>query len=156
VILHKLIEEVLTGETADDLAKLQARAAELLVQLGLPDAENAADGYSSREMATSVQRALQVKEISQLRAKLLPEFRVYAASVAGQKVSLTAGIADAVSHEGGQIQTVVDWKSDVNPALADVDMYRGQVRSYLTATGATVGLIVFVASGRIERVQLAE
>ena len=80
VILHKLIEEVLTGELADDLAKLQARASELLAaQLGLPDAEDAADGLSSREMATAVQRTLQLKEITELRPKPLPEFRVYAA-----------------------------------------------------------------------------
>ena len=45
--------------------------------------------------------------------------------------------------------------SDVNPTAADIEMYRAQVRD-LTATGAGLGLIVFVTSGRIERVQLAD
>lgn len=155
LVLHKLMEEVLTGETADDVATLKARASELIAQLGLPDAEDAATGLSSREMATALQRTLQLREIAELRPRLLPEFRVYAASVSGQTTSLTAGIADAVAYEGGYIQTVVDWKSDVNPTPADIEMYRSQVRDYLKATGAVLGLIVFVTSGRIEQVQSA-
>jgi hypothetical protein len=153
LVLHKLMEEVLTGETADDVATLQARASELLIQMGLPDAEDAATGLSSLEMATAIQRTLQLPDIAELRPRLLPEFRVYAASVVGQTASLTAGIADAVAYVGEQIQTVVDWKSDVNPTPADIEMYRDQVRSYLKATGAVLGLIVFVTSGSIERVQ---
>lgn len=147
------MEEVLTGETPDDVTTLQKRASELLVQLGLPDAEDAISGPSSREMATVIQRTLQIREIAELHPRLLPEYRVYAASVAGQTISLTAGIADAIAYDGEQIQTVVDWKSDVNPTPADVEMYRDQVRSYLKATGAVLGLIVFMTSGRIERVQ---
>ena len=36
LVLHKLIEEVLTHETADGQASLKARARDLLAQLGLP------------------------------------------------------------------------------------------------------------------------
>jgi len=153
VILHKLMEEVLTGETAEDVATLQLRASELLLQLGLADEEDAADGLSSSEMATAVQRTLQIQEIAELRPRLLPEFHVYSATVAGQKISLTAGIADAVAYEHGQIHIIVDWKSDVNPTAAVTEAYRDQVRSYLTATGAVLGLIVFVTSGQIETVK---
>jgi exodeoxyribonuclease-5 len=152
VILHKLIEEVLTGETAEDVDTLQTRASELLGQLGLPDENDAADGLSSREMATAVRRTLQLQEIAELRPRLLPEFRVYAATSAGQKLLLTAGIADAIAHDRGQIDTIVDWKSDVNPTPADIEAYREQVRDYLIATGAALGLIVFITSSRIERV----
>ncbi len=68
-------------------------------------------------------------------------------------MTLTAGIADAVAiDEMGRIEAVVDWKSDVNPVPAQIDIYRNQVRDYLTATGARLGLIVFLTSGRIERV----
>ena len=104
-------------------------------------------------MADAIRRTLQLPEIAELRPRLLPEFHVYAASVTGQTTSLTAGIADAVTIEGQKIQTVVDWKSDVNPTPADVETYRCQVRDYLTATGASSGLIVFLTSGRIERVK---
>jgi exodeoxyribonuclease-5 len=156
LILHKLMEEVLTRETTDDIAALQARASELLGQLGLQDAKDPANGFSSHEMANAVRRTLDLAEIAELRPRLLAEFRVYSASVAGQKASLTAAIADAVAVENGRIHTVVDWKSDVNPTPAVVEMYRRQVSDYLTATGAALGLIVFVTSGRIERVHLVE
>ncbi len=152
LVLHKLMEEVLTGEIADDVATLQARACELLTQLGIHDAEDAATGPSSREMASVAQRTLELPEIAELRPKLLPEFRVYAAAVVDQTASLTAGIADAVVIEAGRIEAVIDWKSDVNPTAADIEMYREQVRDYLKATGAGLGLIVFLTSGRIERV----
>jgi ATP-dependent exoDNAse (exonuclease V) beta subunit len=153
LVLHKLMEEVLTGEIADDVATLQARACELLTQLGIHDAEDAATGRSSREMASVAHRTLDLPEIAELRPKLLPEFRVYAAAVVDQTASLTAGIADAVVIEAGRIEAVIDWKSDVNPTAADIEMYRRQVRDYLKATGAALGLIVFLTSGRVQRVQ---
>jgi hypothetical protein len=62
----------------------------------------------------------------------------------------------AVANEAGRVEAVIDCKSGVNPTVVDIEMYRGQVRDYLTATGAGLGLIVFLTSGRIERVQLAD
>ncbi len=155
-VMHKLMEEVLTGELSDNAADLQARAAELLMQLGVPDVEDPTKGLSSYEMSAAVQRALRLPEIATLRPKLLPEFRVYAGGVSDQSVSLTAGIADAVASEAGRIEAVIDWKSDVNSTPADIEIYRGQVRDYLTATGAEFGLIVFLTSGRIERVEFSK
>lgn len=153
LVLHKLIEEVLTGETAEDAAALRGRAGELLAQLGLPDAEDPAAGPSSGEMAGAVQRALQLPEIVRLRPGLLPELPVYAAVLQDRTLMLTAGIADAVATDDtGQIEAVVDWKSDVDPAPAQIGLYRDQVRDYLAATGAALGLIVFLTSGRVERV----
>lgn len=153
LVLHKLIEEVLTGESTEDGAALRTRARELLGQLGLPDAEDPTVGPCSGEMADVLQRALQCPEVVALRSRLLPELHVYAAMLADRTMTLTAGIADAVAiDEIGRIEAVVDWKSDVNPAPAQIDIYRNQVRDYLTATGARLGLIVFLTSGRIERV----
>ena len=153
LVLHKLIEEVLTGESTENGAAIRARARELLGQLGLPDVQDPALGPCSDEMADALQRVLQLPEIVALRPRLLPEFRVYAASVADRILTLTAGIADAVAiDEMGNIEAVVDWKSDVDPTPAQVDLYRGQVRDYLAATGAQLGLIVLLTSGRIERV----
>ena len=77
-ILHKLMEEVLTGETVEDTGSLQVRAAELIAQLGLEDSQDASEGLSSGEMATTVVRTLQLPEIRVLRPRLVPEFRVYA------------------------------------------------------------------------------
>jgi ATP-dependent exoDNAse (exonuclease V) beta subunit len=153
LVLHKLIEEVLNGETVEIHEILKARGRELLTQMGLVDAADPATGPSSDEMAGTVSRALLLPEIVQLRPRLVAELPVYAAEVDGQNFTLTAGIADAVAmNEAGKIEAVVDWKSDVDPAAAQVEIYQDQVRDYLSATGAEFGLIVFLSSGRVERV----
>ena len=82
-----------------------------------------------------------------------PEFRVYASAIEGCEETLTAGIADAVAiNEEGRIDVVVDWKSDVNPGAGQIAMYQNQVREYLRSTAAQTGLIVFLGSGRIDKV----
>ena len=153
LILHKLMEEVLTGETAGDAGPLQARTAEFVAQLGLEDAQDAAAGPSSAEMAATVVRTLQLPEVAALRPRLVPEFRVYASTIEDCAATLTAGIADAVAiDEEGRIDVVVDWKSDVNPGAGQIAMYREQVRDYLQSTAAPIGLVVLLSSGRIEKI----
>ncbi len=154
LVLHKLVEEVLTGELTEDGAALKARARELLGHLGVPDVEDPTVGPCSGEMAEALQRALHLSEVVALRPHLVPELHVYAATYADRTVTLTAGVADAVvTNERGRIDAVVDWKSDVDPVPAQIDIYRGQVLDYLAATGATRGLIVFMTSGRVEHVR---
>ncbi len=154
LVLHKLMEEVLSGETPDDESALKSRAGVLLAQLGLEDHADASAGPSSAEMASTVKRTLQLPEIAELRPRLQPEFWVYAGTEADKTVSLTGGIADAIAFDGsGRMEVIVDWKSDVDPTPAVVEQYRAQVRDYIAATGAALGLIVFMTSGRIERVQ---
>ena len=153
LVLHKLMEEVLTGETPEDGEGLRARAGELLAQLGVPDAEDPAEGPSSGEMAVAVRNTLQLPEIAEMRSRMLPELPVYAATVEDKTMTLTAGIADAVVADAtGGVEAVVDWKSDVDPTPAQVEVYRRQVGDYMAATGARLGLIVFMTSGRVERV----
>ena len=152
-ILHTLMEEILTGEIADDEATLQARASQLIAQRELTDAEDASTGPSSVEMAASMVRTLQLPMVAALRPRLVPEFPVYASTVEGSSVSLTAGIADAVAIDGkGRIELVVDWKSDVKPTRKEVAKYHQQVRDYLRATAARTGLIVFMSTGRVDRI----
>jgi exodeoxyribonuclease-5 len=68
-------------------------------------------------------------------------------------MELTSGVADAVAIAGdGKIDAVIDWKSDLDPDPALVELYRCQVRDYLAATEAPKGVIVFLTSGRIEKV----
>jgi exodeoxyribonuclease-5 len=154
VTLHKLLEEVLTGETIDSVQALTTRAQTLLAQLGLVDQQDAAIGPSSGELAMAVRRTLQLPEIAALRPRLHPEMWVYAAVESDKTYSLTAGITDAVALDNdGQVEVVVDWKSDVQPGPDEVELYRDQVREYLGATGARLGLIVFVTSNRIERIE---
>ena len=93
LILHKLMEEVLTGETPDGEGPLRARAAELIDQQDLDDAADASSDISSVRMAAMVVRTLNRPEIASLRPSLVPECWVYGRTVNGQETSITAGIA---------------------------------------------------------------
>ena len=61
--MHKLLEEVLTGETADRAEALEIRARALLSQLGISEAARAEDGLHAPELATTTLRALAIPEI---------------------------------------------------------------------------------------------
>ncbi|MGB4101277.1 MAG: UvrD-helicase domain-containing protein [Alphaproteobacteria bacterium] len=156
LVLHKLMEEIINGEVSDDAQALKDRASTLIAQLGLEDHEDASVGTSSSEMASLVQRTLQIPEIAELRDRLQPEYYVYSGAQAERTLTLTAGIADAIACDAqGHIDVVLDWKSDVDPSPAIISQYRTQVGDYLRASGASLGLIVFMTSGRIDRVLIS-
>ena len=153
LVVHKLLEEVLTGETeqAPDILELRARA--LLCELGVAEAQRAEDGPHAPELAASVMRALNIPEVAELRQRLLPEMTVFSAEPAGQGTIYVGGVADALTLDGdNNVEVVIDWKSDVEPTAEVVKLYREQVGDYLAATGGKNGLLVFVTSGRVERV----
>jgi len=92
-------------------------------------------------------------EIVALRPLLRPEVPIYGSKVDGAHFEMTSGIADALARgPDGTIDVVVDWKSDVDPEATIVELYRAQVRDYLAVTGAPKGFIVFLTSGRVEKV----
>ncbi|WP_192247470.1 UvrD-helicase domain-containing protein [Mesorhizobium caraganae] len=150
LILHKLMEEVLTGETDDVPAALATRAEELIRALGkLPVADPTA-GLAPHELAGCVTRTLTLPEIAALRPRLLAEFPVYALHSEDTELIVTAGIADALTvSTKGWPAVVVDWKSDVNPDPQTLDRYRAQVRAYLDMTGAEQGLIILMTSATV-------
>jgi exodeoxyribonuclease-5 len=153
LVAHKLLEEVLTGEIEEDAATLESRARILLSELGIPEAKCAEDGPYSPEIADSVRRGLLIPEVAALRPRLIAEVTVYAADPAGKIMTLVGGVVDALAiNEDMKIDVVVDWKSDIAPSAATIDLYREQVRDYLSVTGGTEGLLVFVTTGRIEHV----
>jgi exodeoxyribonuclease-5 len=150
LILHKLLEEVLTGETVDDTATLVDRASVLISALGRPVADDPATGLSPEELAGCVTRTLALREIVELRPTLSPEYPVYAAAEIEDGEQAIAGITDATSiGPDGTPRVVIDWKSDVKPTPETVDHYRAQVRNYLDMTGAERGLIVLVTTGQV-------
>ena len=153
IILHRLIEETLTGETSETEDSLTDRAAVLIGMAGRAVAADPAEGLEPRELARCVLRALSLPEIAALRPDLQPEFSVHAATAAAVEESVASGIADAVAFDAdGAPYAVVDWKSDVLPAPATLEHYRAQVRAYLRMTGASLGLIVLATSGTVIRV----
>jgi hypothetical protein len=50
LILHKLLEEVLTRETADDAASLTERALALIAAMGKPGVDDPSQGLSVKEL----------------------------------------------------------------------------------------------------------
>ena len=70
LILHKLLEEVLTGETADDAVSLTERARVLITAIGKPVVDDPAQGLSPAELAGCVARTLALPEIAELRPTL--------------------------------------------------------------------------------------
>ena len=154
LVIHKLLEEVLTGETREDPDALAERAGALIRALGQPDVTDATKGLSATEIAGCITRTLALPEIVHLRPTLVPEFPVYASEILDDVEQATAGITDATRFgSDGKPQTVIDWKSDVDPSPETVEHYRAQVQSYLRTTGAENGLIVFVTSGVVMRIQ---
>ncbi|MEW9305471.1 UvrD-helicase domain-containing protein [Labrys neptuniae] len=150
LILHKLMEEVLTGETQESEATLVERAADLIRALSRSPVADPATGLSAQELASCVARTLALPDIVALRPGLLAEFPVYAAQATDGVETATAGIADAVTLTAeGHPAVVVDWKSDVTPAPGTLDHYRAQVRAYLNVTGAERGLIVLMSTGMV-------
>ena len=147
-ILHKLIEEVLTGETAETLPDLTARVETLIRALGLPVMDDPALGLAPAELAGCVVRALSLPQVAALRPSLTSEFPVYGSTETDTHEEATAGIVDAIAFEAdGAPQVVIDWKSDVDPSPESLEHYRAQVRAYLDMTGAERGMVVCVTSG---------
>jgi exodeoxyribonuclease-5 len=152
LVIHKLLEEVLSGELAEEADAVRKRAGVLIRELGAVPAEDASVGPNPSELASCVGRALALPEIAAAKGRLVPELPVYALE---EEDSLAVhGVADAVAvGEGGIATLVVDWKTDVAPDQEAVEHYRRQVDSYRKLVGAPRGLVVFVTSGRVEAVE---
>ena len=150
LVLHKLIEEVLTGETAETMTDLVARAESLIRSLGRQITEDPAMGLAPEELAGCVLRAFSIPEVVALRPSLKPEFPVYGSALTGMREEATAGIVDAIAFSpDGTPEVVIDWKSDVDPSPETLEHYRTQVRAYLDVTGAVRGLVIALTPGKV-------
>jgi ATP-dependent exoDNAse (exonuclease V) beta subunit len=147
VLLHKLMEEFLTGELSDsDPALVEQRAAQLLEEL-LGREEPQPDAVPDpKEMARTALNALSFADVTALRPHLVPEVPIWTSSNDG---ILLAGRADALAVEDGNIVAALDWKSDVAPSQHERSGYIGQLRAYLAATGARRGALVYMTLGEI-------
>ncbi|WP_035722824.1 UvrD-helicase domain-containing protein [Bradyrhizobium sp. ARR65] len=149
-VLHKLVEEVLTGETRESVSDLERRAVELLSQLGLESCQDPSKGISPAELASTVSRSLNLPEIAALRGSLAPEQIVLGSETSGGVETLTFGVVDAIYRDdNGKAEIVVDWKSDVERDQDRLARYRGQVKQYCNQTGAVRALLVFMTTGEL-------
>jgi len=146
IVLHKLMEEFLTGELAeDDAAIVQHRARELLQQL-MTEITRSALAPDVSELAATALRTLHSPVIAELRPCLVAEVPVWSNSASD---TYLAGRADAVAVADGAVSVVIDWKSDVAPSAKERASYVGQLTDYLVATGALKGALVYMSIGEI-------
>ena len=146
LVLHKLMEEVLTGELGEDLTALTRRAEELLVELPI---DPAGEGTlpAAEEMASTARKTLNLSEIAALRPGLTPELALYAMLPGEPDQLALAGRADAVAFDNGQAAVVLDWKSDIAPTSQDIRTHTAQLQHYMMAIGAPRGALVYMTPG---------
>jgi CRISPR-associated exonuclease Cas4 len=147
LVLHKLIEEVLTDEVQEGKEAIVARAQILLRQLE-SETEPGAISPDPVELAETVLRTLRLPEIVRLRPTLLPEYAVYATS---DPWTAIAGRIDAIASNAEGL-VVVDWKSDTAPSQADIQDHLMQIKDYARVVSARQGLLVYMTSGNVYRV----
>ncbi|MET3482769.1 UvrD-helicase domain-containing protein [Methylobacterium sp. 1973] len=148
-VIHKLLEEVLTGEV-DERDGLVDRARLLAQQLGSSGEGGRPVVLDPADIAACVTRALALPQVAGIRGRLRAEVPVYGFETLEEEERATAGVADALAcDDEGRPDVVVDWKSDVAPSAGALLIYRAQVTRYLAATGARLGLIVFVTDGTV-------
>jgi exodeoxyribonuclease-5 len=150
IILHKLMEEVLIGETRAAVAELERRALDLLAQLGIAPANDPKTGISPSELAATIVRTLSLPEVERLRPRLIPEHTIFGRHLAPDIETLTSGIADAVASDAqGGIEVILDWKSDVDPDAKMIAHYCRQISEYRRHAGAKRALLVLMTPGKI-------
>lgn len=145
ILLHKLLEELLTGELAHDLIAAELRAADLLAQLLALETDDVL-GPDPKECAAIALRARTLPGIADLWPHLQPEVSVYVSEPDG---TLLAGRADAVAFMDGRPQVILDWKSDFEISPTKQAAYLGQLADYLRAFGAARGALVYLTRGEV-------
>ena len=148
LLLHKLMEEVLTGELAEEAGQFASRVRELLAELVL-DPDDGGALPDAGEIAATAWRTLQLPEVAALRTRLVPEWPIYGLFADGGDPRALAGRIDAIAYEGDRAEVVIDWKSDVDPDETEMRLHAEQLEDYLRATGAARGALVYMTPGFI-------
>jgi CRISPR-associated exonuclease Cas4 len=147
VILHKLMEELLTGEldAVTDAAQERAR----LLRDQLASAAAPSTSLDPEELASTALRTLALPELESFRNQLIPEVPIYGTASNGID-ELIAGRADAIAWAEDGSNVVFDWKSDVAPKDTERAAYAQQLGQYLHVFGAKRGGVVYMTSGHID------
>ena len=148
VILHKLMEEFVTGELNVDPEIVRERSRRLLQELS----GAITGGLDINELAETALRTWSLPELADHRAELVAEVPVYG-RLAGEHQRLIAGRADAVSYRSGKPGIVFDWKSDIAPDAAARETHANQLGQYVHVLGAERGAVVYMTSAQVRWVQ---
>lgn len=145
ILLHKLMEEMITGELTGEPDHVRARAAALAMELCALEPDGAVHPDWAECAATAL-RARALPDVAALWSSLQAEVPIYAVDSDGV---LVAGRADAVALKDGRIDVVLDWKSDLAPTAAERASYATQVAAYLRVTGASRGALVYLSRDEV-------
>lgn len=118
LVLHKMLEEVLTGELAYEYGLLVQRARELLAQLIVPDDTAVNMLPEAEELGATVVRSLALSDIAPLRGGLVPEVSVFGTLPDAKRHSI-AGRADAIFVANGLPQNAIDLLAAVSVCTRD-------------------------------------
>ena len=153
IVLHKLMEELLTEElSGSDAEIVELRAEQLLEELFGQEDPHPGERPHPQEMARTAINTMNLADIAALRCHLLPEIAVWSELPNG---SLLAGRADALAVVDGNVIAAFDWKSDTAPSKEERLGYIGQLSGYLEATGAPRGALVYMSLGEVVWLQAA-
>jgi CRISPR-associated exonuclease Cas4 len=142
IILHKLMEELLTGLLMPDLQRLTDRASTLTNEAIVA----AATIPDPSELAATALRTFSHEKLKPYIAKLVPEIPLFGAR---SDTVLVSARADAIAFESGVPVAAFDWKSDVAPTPDNHQAYASQLLEYLELIGAQKGAVVYMTSGDV-------
>ncbi|MGY8676628.1 UvrD-helicase domain-containing protein [Bradyrhizobium sp. UFLA05-153] len=151
ILLHKLMEELITGELEESQSAATSRAKLLSDELFSLSQSGAS--LDADELATTALRTLQLPDIKRFRGRLIAEVPIHAVALADSDY-LIAGRADAIAQDKDGSTVVFDWKSDIATNEADRATYRQQLGHYLMATDSRRGAIVYMTSGLVDWITL--
>lgn len=152
LVLHKLMEEILTGEVDPAPGSLTARAGLLIEQLSTERTQGG-EVPEPGELARTVTATLALPEIAALCPHLVPEVPLFGLDTSQTTAYALAGRADAVVMEGDRPAVVVDWKSDIAPGDDDIRRHATQLHDYMLAIGAPRGALVYMTQGLVHWVE---
>jgi CRISPR-associated exonuclease Cas4 len=141
VVLHKLMEELITGELAGDGEAVNERARRLCQELGTE--------LDIDEVTATALRTWSLTELAEYKPGLIAEVPIYG-MLDGNPDRLVSGRADAVAYGAGKALVVFDWKSDAAPQTAARNTYSSQIGQYMKVLGAERGAIVYMSHGQIQ------
>jgi CRISPR-associated exonuclease Cas4 len=147
VILHKLMEELLTQELEAIPKAVQERARQLLDQLMAPGTDSTAP--DPQELASTALRTLALPALTPYRDRLIAEVPIYGPASKNAD-EFIVGRADAIANAEDGTKLVFDWKRDVAPSDAERAVYARQLVQYLHVIGSQRGAIVYMTSGHID------
>lgn len=140
VILHRLMEELISGLCLAEQSAVLQRAEVLLTETP----EDGVDSPRADQLASTALRTFTHAKLAPFRSGLLAEVPLYGARSGNALISARA---DALAvDDRGAASAAFDWKSDIAPTHATRRQHKGQLAQYLQLVGAPLGAVVYLTT----------